>query len=127
LKNAVGPKYVELIVNNKNNHAVYNTAGVDTRPQFPGGMGEFYQFVAENFKVSEEAKKMKLKGKIYLKFTIEKDGSLSDCSILRDIGYGTGQEGIRVLKLSPNWIPAMVNNKPVRVEYSLPISIRSDE
>jgi hypothetical protein len=27
LENAVGPKYVELIVNNKNNDAVYNTGG----------------------------------------------------------------------------------------------------
>jgi hypothetical protein len=126
LKNAVGPRYVELIVNNKNNDAVYNTTGVDTKPQFPGGMGEFYKFVGQNFKVSTEAKKIKLKGKVYLIFTIEKDGSLSDFSILRDIGYGCGEEAIRVLKLCPNWIPAMVNNKPVRVEYSLPISIQTE-
>jgi hypothetical protein len=126
LENAVGPKYVELIVNNKNNDAVYNTTGVDTKPQFPGGISEFYKFVAKNFKISEEASKMKLKGKVHLKFTIEKDGSLSDFSILRDIGYGSGEEALRVLKLSPNWIPAMVNNKPVRMEYSLPISIETE-
>jgi hypothetical protein len=40
LENAVGPKYVELIVNNKNNDAVYNTTGVDTKPQFPGGISD---------------------------------------------------------------------------------------
>jgi hypothetical protein len=125
IKNAARPKYVELIVNNKNNDAVYNIAGIDTRPQFPGGISEFYKFVGENFKISKEASKMKLNGKVYLIFTIEKDGSLSEFKILRDMGYGTGEEALRVLKLSPNWIPARVNDKPVRVEYSLPISIQS--
>jgi hypothetical protein len=66
-ENAVGPKYVELI-NNKNNDAVYNTTGVDTKPQFPGGISEFYKFVAkfQNFK------SFKMKLKVHLKFTIEK-------------------------------------------------------
>jgi hypothetical protein len=65
----------------------------------------------KNFKISEEASKNE-KGKGTLKIYYRKDGSLSDFSILRDIGYGSG-EALRVLKLSPNWIPAMVNNKPV--------------
>ena len=69
---------------------------------------------------------MKLKGKVYLIFTIEKDGSLSEFRILRDMGYGTGEEAIRVIKLSPHWIPGTVDNKPVRVEYSLPITIQTD-
>jgi hypothetical protein len=70
LENAVGPKYVELIVNNK--IMTRSITGVDTKPQFPGGISEFYKFVAKNFKISEEASKMKLKGKVHLKFTIEK-------------------------------------------------------
>jgi protein TonB len=28
---------------------------------------------------------------------VEKDGSLTDIKVLRDIGYGTGKEAIRVL------------------------------
>jgi hypothetical protein len=89
-------------------------------------MSEFYKFVGENFKISEEAAKMKLNGRVYLIFTIEKDGSLSEFRILRDMGYGTGEEAIRVIKLSPHWIPGTVDNKPVRVEYSLPITIQTD-
>jgi hypothetical protein len=129
LKNAAGPKYIELTVNNNNNNTdlVYKAAEAEIKPTFPGGLMEFYKFVAENFKISEEASKMKLKGKVYITFMIEKDGSLSDFRVLRDIGYGTGEEAVRVLKLSPNWIPALLNNKPVRVEYSLPISIHADE
>ena len=42
---------------------------------------------------------------------------------MRDIGYGTGAEAIRVLKKSPKWKPGIQNGRPVRVLYSLPISI----
>ena len=30
-----------------------------------------------------------------------------------DPGYGTAEEAVRVMKLSPNWIPAKQNGKPV--------------
>ena len=64
-----------------------------------------------------------IKGKIYTTFIIEKDGSLNDVKILRDCGFGTGQETIRVLKLSPKWIPGKLKNKEVRVLYSLPVIV----
>tara|TARA_R110002126_G_C10410815_1_gene496595 strand:- start:5 stop:1225 length:1221 start_codon:yes stop_codon:yes gene_type:complete len=98
----------------------------NTEPLFPGGMEAFYTFVGKNFKISKEANKMKLKGKIYLTFMIEKDGSLSEFKIFHDIGYGTGKEAVRVLKLSPKWIPGTVNNKPAKVQYNLPITIQTD-
>lgn len=113
-------------VQKEDKNAIYSTAEITEKPKFPGGMREFYKFVGENFKVSAEVKEMKLKGKVYLIFTIEKDGSLSEFRILRDMGYGTGEEAIRVIKLSPHWIPGTVDNKPVRVEYSLPITIQTD-
>jgi hypothetical protein len=70
LENAVGPKYVELIVNNKNNDAVYNTTGVDTKPQFPGGTN--FINLSLKFQNFGRSFKMKLKGKVHLKFTIER-------------------------------------------------------
>jgi protein TonB len=33
---------------------------------------------------------------------VEKDGSLTDIKVLRDIGYGTGK-AVRVLTRSPRW------------------------
>lgn len=48
---------------------------------------------------------------------------LSTIKLLRDIGHGTGEEALRVLKLSPKWIPGEQDGKPVRVLYNLPISI----
>jgi hypothetical protein len=53
---------------------------------------------------------MEIKRKSILN-TIEKDGSLSEFRILRDMGYGTERKQF-VIKLSPHWIPGTVDNKP---------------
>jgi periplasmic protein TonB len=50
--------------------------------------------------------------------------ALSDIKVLRDIGFGTGQELIRVLKLSPKWKPGKQNNKQVRALYSLVVPVQ---
>ena len=56
-------------------------------------------------------------------FIVEKDGSLSDLKVIRDLGYGTGKEAIRTLKTSPKWIPGKQNDKPVRVLYAIPVLV----
>jgi protein TonB len=114
-----GPKDV---VEEDNN--VYNTAGIEVKPDFPGGMEKFYKYVGKNYTVPEEEG---LKGKVFVSFVVEKDGSLTDIKVIRDIGYGTGKEAIRVLKSCPKWNPGEQNGKKVRVLYSLPISIQSAE
>ncbi|KFF20185.1 MULTISPECIES: energy transducer TonB [Flavobacterium] len=101
---------------------IYNTAGIEVKPEFPGGIEKFYKFVGNNYKTPEEEG---LKGKVYVTFVVEKDGSLTDIKVLRDIGYGTGTEAIRVLKKCPKWNPGEQNGKKVRVLYSLPITIQS--
>lgn len=113
-----GPSVVE------DDNQIYNTAGIEVKPDFPGGLEKFYKFIGKNFQVPEEEG---LKGKVFVTFVVEKDGSLTDIKVLRDIGYGTGKEAIRVLKSCPKWNPGEQNGKKVRVLYSLPISIQSAE
>ena len=104
------------------NSTVYNTAQIEVKPEFPGGYEEFYKFIGKNYKTPNVGG---LKGKVYVTFVIEKDGSIDEIRVLRDIGYGTGKEAIRVLKLCPNWIPGEQDGKKVRCTFSLPISIQS--
>lgn len=105
-------------------NTVYNTAGIEVKPDFPGGMDKFYAYVAKNYQTPEEEG---LKGKVYVTFVVEKDGSLTDIKVLRDIGYGTGKEAIRVLSKTPRWNPGEQNGKKVRCTFSLPINIQSAE
>lgn len=104
------------------NENIYNTAGIQVQPEFPGGMTEFYKYIGQNYKTPNVKG---LKGKIFLTFIIEKDGNLSDIKVIRDIGHGTGEEAVRVLEACPVWKPGEFNGEKVRVQYSLPITIQS--
>ena len=103
---------------------IYSTAGIEVKPDFPGGMAKFYKYVGNNYRTPEEEG---LSGKVYVTFVVEKDGSLTDIKVVRDIGYGTGKEAVRVLKSCPKWNPGEQNGKKVRVLYSLPITIQTAE
>ncbi|MEL1240904.1 energy transducer TonB [Flavobacterium flavipallidum] len=118
---------LSILLSSKNTIAqsddvLYSTAGIEVKPTFPGGINEFYQFIGKNFRTP---KVEGLQGKVYVTFIIEKDGSVTDIKILRDIGYGTGEEAVRVLKECPKWNPGFQNGKAVRVLYSLPIAINT--
>ena len=108
----------EAVTNNPSEDGIYDA--VEKKPDFPGGLQKFYDFIGSNFKMPNVDG---LKGKVYIKFIVEVDGSLSNFEVMQDIGHGTGEEAIRVLKLSPKWIPGEQDGKKVRVQYSLPISI----
>lgn len=109
----------EKLINQQSAATVYTEA--EKKPDFPGGMKAFYDFIGENYKAPDA----KIDGKVYIQFIVEADGSLANFEVLRDIGHGTGEEAVRVLKLSPKWIPGEKDGKPVRVQYSIPISIQS--
>ena len=91
-------------------------------PQFPGGMQEFFKFISENYKIPTD---FKGNGKIYISFMVETDGSLSEFQVLRDEGFGMGEEAVRVLKLSPKWIPGKEDGKVTRIQYYIPIKIQA--
>lgn len=103
-------------------NTVYNSAGLQVQPEFPGGIQAFYGYVMKNFRTPELEQDMQ--AKIYVSFVVEKDGTLTAIKVLRDPGYGLGKEAERVLKsLKTKWSPGIQNGKPVRASYNLPITI----
>ncbi|MBQ9474285.1 MAG: TonB family protein [Bacteroidales bacterium] len=100
---------------------------VETMPEFPGGMDSLMAFLHENIVYPQEARVKKISGKVFVSFTVEKDGSLSDIKILRDLGYGCGNEVLRVLRLMPRWKPGMQQGKPVRCQFTLPVMFKLDD
>jgi len=104
----------------KEDTKVYNIESIEVKPEFEKGIEKLHKFIRQNYKYPEEEQ---LTGKVKVNFIVEKDGNLSDITITRDIGFGTGDEAIRVLKKCPKWIPGKHNNKLVRVRYYLTIPI----
>lgn len=117
-----GKPAVETTNTAANENLIYATNGIDIKPEFPGGSIEFTNFLEKNF--IKPADKPQLRGKIHFTFIIEKDGSLSDIKIVRDLGFKTGDEAIRVLKLAPKWNPGKQNGKEVRTLNGGSITIK---
>lgn len=103
-------------------NGIYNSAGLQVQPEFPGGIAAFLTYVQKNFRIPEVDQDMT--ARIYVQFVVEKDGTLTGIKILRDPGYGLGKEAERVLKsVKTKWSPGIQNGKPVRASYNLPITI----
>lgn len=100
--------------------AIYSL--VETNPEFPGGMDSLIAFLSRNIAYPQEAIDKNISGRVFVSFVVEKDGTITDIKILRDIGGGCGAEAVRVVKMMPKWKPGMMQGKPVRVQFSLPVN-----
>jgi len=94
---------------------------VDKFPEYPGGVEGFYKFLKDNLKYPDEAKRNDINGKVFIKFTIEKDGCVGDVQTLKGIGGGCDEEAVRVIKEMPQWKPGYIKGKPVRISLVIPI------
>ena len=101
------------------------TRVLDKQPSFPGGMNKFYSYIAQNFKTPET--EISKEVKVYVSFVIEKDGTMTDIKVPRNPGFGLDKEAIRVLtQLKIKWSPGILNGKPVRTSYNLPIVVKQN-
>ncbi len=102
---------------------VVNTAILDKQPSFPGGMEKFYNYIGKNFESPEINEEKTIR--FFVSFIVEKDGSMTNIHIKTDPGYNLSKEAIRVLEsIKTKWSPGIINSKPVRTTYNLPITIQ---
>jgi hypothetical protein len=124
----VNKKVIKLEKNKHKNktedNEIYSVSTVEILPKYPGGIQKFHAFIKKNYVTSQEIIKNEASGGVFVNFIIEKDGVVSNINVLRDFGYGSGKELERVLKLSPNWIPAIKDGNPVRCLYSVPYYVQ---
>ena len=97
---------------------------VENDPEFPGGMEALYKYLAQNIKYPQLARDNNITGKVYVTFVVERDGSIANPRVLRDIGGGCGAEAIRVVKSMPKWTPGKQRGKAVRVQFNLPVNFQ---
>jgi len=95
---------------------------VEQVPEFPGGLDKFGAYLGKAIRYPAVARENGTQGRVIVTFVVEKDGSLTDIKVTRGIGSGCDEEAVRVLKNSPKWKPGIQNGRPVRVQYSVPIS-----
>lgn len=80
----------------------------------PGGIQSFVNYLSKHVIYPEEAITQNISGKVTYEFVVEKDGSLSHITILKDIGGGCGEAVATTLKnYTGKWKPGKINNHDV--------------
>lgn len=97
---------------------------VEVAPAYVGGQTAMIQFLSTNLKYPAEAMEKNVQGTVYVSFIVEKDGSISNVVLKRDIGSGCGEEAVRVVKMMPKWTPGKQKGKEVRTQFVLPVSFK---
>lgn len=97
-------------------------AVVEKMPLFPGGQDGLIAFLAKTIQYPKEAQEKGLQGRVVCSFIVEKDGSLSDVTVIRGIDPLLDQEALRVISVMPKWTPGTQRGKAVRVKYTVPLT-----
>jgi hypothetical protein len=124
------------------------TFSVAEPAQFPGGTDSLYWYIAQNLGYPQEAIDSNVFGKVWIQFTIDKQGFVKDVSVVRsDLkrytyeqtekkrrkklekvvpveGYDYCLEtcAANLISNSPKWKPATQRGKPVNMRFRLPIN-----
>jgi len=82
------------------------------------------RFISKNFEITDQMMNFSTGEKLYVEFIIEKNGEVRNARIVRGEDELMGNEAIRVVKSLPEFTPAKMNGKPVRMSYILPINVK---
>lgn len=94
---------------------------VEMMPEFVGGTGELYKWLGNNLRYPSAAINASVEGRVFVKFIVEKDGTISKLEVLKGIGFGCDEEALRTLQKMPKWNPGKQNGRAVRVYFTMPI------
>ena len=97
---------------------------VDHDAAFPGGQAGLDRYFQQHMQYPADAWNRNISGLVYVTSVVEKNGSVSNVKLLRDIGGGCGEEALRLVLEMPRWKPAKRNGRAVRTEMNIPIEFK---
>ncbi|WP_226915670.1 energy transducer TonB [Hymenobacter siberiensis] len=115
-----GDKVVEEVVENK----VYTY--VEQMPQLPGGGGNgaIVNAIQKAVKYPPLALRNQVEGRIFVSFTVNPQGDVSDVKVVKGLGSGLDEETMRAVKTLPKFIPGKQNGRAVSVSFTVPITFK---
>jgi periplasmic protein TonB len=94
---------------------------VEQKAEFLGGYSALAKFLQKNLKYPSQAASAGISGKVFMSFVVDKNGEISDVSVIKGIGFGCDEEATRVVKAMPKWNPGKQSGRAVKSRFNLPI------
>ncbi len=106
----------------------FTASGADTAwfayelyPEFPGDEKKRLDYLVNTVKYPKAAREAGIQGTVYVTFVVERDGTISNEKILRGVHPLLDEETLRVIRCMPRWKPGMLDGKPVKVQFNMPL------
>ncbi|MFN8282650.1 MAG: TonB family protein [Chitinophagales bacterium] len=90
-------------------------------PLFIGGNEALYSFISKHIKYPKEAKSNGISGKVIISAVIDCFGNVTKPQIYKSVDKNLDDEALRVVKMLPNWKPAIFFNKPITGYVNIPV------
>ncbi|MBF1420072.1 energy transducer TonB [Hoylesella nanceiensis] len=97
---------------------------VEQMPSFPGGPAELMKWLGSHVQYPAIAQENGVQGRVIVAFVVEKDGSVTDVTVVRSVDPSLDKEAARVVRQMPKWIPGKQNGAAVRVKYNVPVTFK---
>ena len=111
---------------NEDGSPMTNNKEAFRRAEYPG-KDKFSEFVARSLIYPTHIRNMGIQGTVVLSFSIQKDGSLADITVVKSAHPDLDKEAIRVVEKSKKWLPEKAFNQTVNVRYVFPVIFRLGE
>lgn len=95
---------------------------VEEEAEYLGGYANMMKFIQEHLVYPQGDIEMGTQGRVTLKFVVEKNGEISNVSIIQSLSPDCDKAAIKVVRSMPNWKPGRNNGKVVRQWCTLPIN-----
>jgi periplasmic protein TonB len=93
---------------------------VEVLPTFRGGnLEKFREWVQKRVVYPQVAQENNIRGKVYLTFVVERDGSVSTVDIVKGVDKLLDDAAVKAIESSPKWSPGLQRGRPVRVRFSI--------
>lgn len=81
-------------------------------------------YINKNLIYPQYAIEHNISGKVYLRFVIEVDGSVSNTKVIRGASPCLDREALRIISTMPKWVPGILKGKKVRSFYLIPLTFK---
>jgi len=113
-----------LKVDFKNKRTETTIDGKFEMPYLDNPTNGFQRFIVHNMRYPSEAFTNRIQGTTHAQLTIDKNGKISNISIIKGVVESLDRETFRLIHSMPNWIPAKLNGKNIDVYMIIPLNYR---
>lgn len=94
---------------------------VKEMPEYPGGIPALLKFISDNLKYPEDALQNNIQGKVFIKFVVNRDGSVDRIEVIKGVDPSLDKAAMEVINLLPDFRPGRQNGIPVPVWFTMPV------